>query len=80
MVGFNLYFYVLKRVSAAALSLVTLVTPVLALFIGQALNGEVIAAQVWLGTFAILLGLASYQWGGPGGTDSAPGSGWCAST
>jgi len=64
VLGFNLYFYVLKRVSAAALSLVTLVTPVLALFIGQAFNAEVIAPHVWLGATAILLGLFSYQWGG----------------
>ena len=64
VLGFNLYFYVMKRVSAAALSLVTLVTPVLALIIGQVLNNEVIAPQVWLGTAAILLGLFSYQWGG----------------
>lgn len=62
--GFNLYFYVMKRVSAAVLSLVTLITPVLALFLGQGLNGEVITPQVWIGTAAILLGLFSYQWGG----------------
>jgi len=66
VLGFNLYFYVMKRVSAAALSLVTLVTPLLALLIGQALNAEVIAPQVWLGAAAILLGLGSYQWGGRG--------------
>ena len=64
VLGFNLYFYVMKRVSAGALSLVTLITPVLALFIGQGLNGEVITAKVWLGTAAILLGLLSYQWAG----------------
>lgn len=62
--GFNLYFYVLKRVSAAALSLVTLITPVLALLIGNYLNGESTPPQVWLGASAILLGLVSFQWGG----------------
>ncbi len=64
VVGFNLYFYVLKRVSAAAVGLVTLITPVLALFIGQGLNGERIEPQVWLGTAAILSGLVIYQLGG----------------
>ena len=64
VLGFNLYFYVMKRVSAAALSLVTLITPVLALVIGNGLNGETIAPQVWLGIGAILLGLVSFQWGG----------------
>jgi drug/metabolite transporter (DMT)-like permease len=62
--GFNLYFYVMKRVSAGVLSLITLITPVMALFIGQGLNGEVITPQVWFGTGTILLGLFSYQWGG----------------
>ena len=64
VLGFNLYFYVMKRVSAAALSLVTLITPVLALLIGNWLNGETISPQVWLGAGAILLGLGSFQWGG----------------
>lgn len=64
VVGFNLYFYVLKRVSAAAVGLVTLITPVLALLIGQGLNGESIEPQVWLGTAAILSGLVIYQLGG----------------
>lgn len=64
VLGFNLYFYVMKRVSAAALSLVTLITPVLALLIGNWLNGETISPQVWLGAAAILLGLVSFQWGG----------------
>lgn len=35
----------MKRVSAAALSLVTLITPVLALGIGNLLNGETISPQ-----------------------------------
>lgn len=64
VLGFNLYFYVMKRISAGALSLVTLITPVLALLIGQLLNGEVITTKVWWGTGAILLGLLSYQWAG----------------
>lgn len=64
VLGFNLYFYVMKRVSAAALSLVTLITPVLALGIGSLLNGETISPQALLGVVAILLGLVSFQWGG----------------
>jgi drug/metabolite transporter (DMT)-like permease len=64
VLGFNLYFYVMKRVSASALSLVTLITPVLALGIGSLLNDETISPQAWLGVGAILLGLVSFQWGG----------------
>ncbi|MEN8170771.1 MAG: DMT family transporter [Pseudomonadota bacterium] len=62
--GFNLYFYVLKRVSASVVSLITLITPVLALLLGQGLNGEQIGSHVWLGTAAILLGLSLFMWGG----------------
>ncbi|MDH5785643.1 MAG: DMT family transporter [Chromatiales bacterium] len=63
VVGFNLYFYVLKRVSAMAVGVITLITPVLALLLGQGLNGELIGDHVWYGTVAILLGLALFMWG-----------------
>lgn len=62
--GFNLYFYVLKRVSASVVGLITLITPVLALLLGQGLNGEQIGSHVWLGTAVILLGLSLFMWGG----------------
>lgn len=64
VIGFALYFYVLKRVSPAAVGLITLITPVLALILGQGLNGERIDSNVWYGTVAILLGLSLFQWGG----------------
>ena len=61
--GFILYFYVLKHVEASRAALITLMTPVLALILGQSLNGEVISTQIWMGTGLILLGLVMYQWG-----------------
>lgn len=64
VLGFNLYFYVLKRVSASVVGLITLITPVLALLLGQGLNGEHIGTHVWLGTATILLGLSLFMWGG----------------
>ncbi len=66
VIGFNLYFYVLKRIPAAVVALITLITPVLALLLGQGLNGEHVEAQVWYGTLAILLGLSLYLWDGRG--------------
>lgn len=62
--GFNLYFYVLKQVEASLLMLVTLVTPVLALFLGVTLNGERLPLPFWMGSLCILLGLSVHQWGG----------------
>ncbi|MEN8213706.1 MAG: DMT family transporter [Pseudomonadota bacterium] len=61
--GFVLYYYVLREVSANAVALATLITPVLALLLGAWLNHERISAADLLGTGIILLGLASYQWG-----------------
>ena len=62
--GFILYFYVLQRLPASRVALVTLMTPVLALLIGQWINGEQVGPMQWAGTAAILFGLALYQWGG----------------
>ena len=64
VIGFNLYFYVLKRVPASLVGVITLITPVLALLLGQGLNGERVGLHVWFGTAAILLGLSLYMWGG----------------
>lgn len=63
VVGFVLFYYVLQHLETSRVMLVTLLTPVLALLIGQAFNGEHIAPVVWLGTCCILLGMAVHQWG-----------------
>ena len=63
VVGFSLYYYLLKNVEASKVSLITLVTPVSALFLGSTLNNEAIGLSVIIGTVLILAGLASYQWG-----------------
>lgn len=62
--GFVLYFYVLKHLPAGVIALITLISPVLALFIGRWLNDEVIHPMVWVGTGCILTGLLLYQFGG----------------
>ncbi len=62
--GFNLYFYVLKQVPAMMIGLITLITPVIALLLGQTLNGEETGIHVWFGTLIILSGLGLYLWGG----------------
>lgn len=62
--GFVLYFYVLQRIPAGRLALVTLITPITALVPGQALNGETISLRTWIGTAVISSGLAVYLWEG----------------
>jgi drug/metabolite transporter (DMT)-like permease len=66
VVGFALYFYILKNVETTKVALITLITPLFALFAGQWLNGEQIDQRVWIGTGLILLGLALFEFWGKG--------------
>ena len=63
VVGFILFFYLLKNMAASRATLLTLITPVLALLLGHALNNERVGIEVWLGTGMILVGLMSHEWG-----------------
>ncbi len=60
-IGFTLYFYLLKRISASRLSLVTLITPIAALSLGSWLNNEPLLAEVWIGAGFVCLGLLLYE-------------------
>ena len=62
VLGFVMFFYILKHVDVSRVSLITLITPVVALFLGYALNNEVLNVSVWLGTGLIMLGMSFYQW------------------
>lgn len=62
VLGFALYYYVIKHMETARVSLITLVTPVSALMLGSLLNGEQVGLRVWLGTGLIVLGLGAHQW------------------
>jgi drug/metabolite transporter (DMT)-like permease len=59
VIGFALYYYVIKHLEA---SKVALITPVMALLLGNLLNGETISLRLWLGTGLILVGLSVHQW------------------
>lgn len=63
VIGFALFFYILKHVSASRVSLITLVTPVTALFLGKYLNDEPLTLEILTGAMMILAGLASYEFG-----------------
>lgn len=62
VLGFALYYYVIRHLEAGSVALITLVTPVLALLLGQVLNGEEIGPRVWLGAGLITAGLLLHQW------------------
>jgi drug/metabolite transporter (DMT)-like permease len=63
VIGFALFFYILKHVSASRVSLITLITPVTALLLGRYLNGEPLTVEIMSGAVMILAGLASYEFG-----------------
>lgn len=63
VLGFIMFFYVLKQIDASRVALVTLLTPVLALLFGRLFNQEQIGLELYLGAALILLGMGLYQWG-----------------
>jgi len=63
VLGFAMYYYVLRHVEATRVALITLVTPVIALLLGHGLNGEPLRPEVWVGTTAILSGLLLFEYG-----------------
>ena len=62
IVGFMLYFYILKYLSAARVTLITLIAPVLALTWGNLLNDESFQLLALKGAALLLVGLGLYQW------------------
>lgn len=62
VLGFMMYYYALKHMDATRIALITLITPVIALLLGNLLNGESIEPRMGLGVAAILTGLMAYQW------------------
>ncbi len=72
VLGFALYYHIIRHLQAGSVALITLVTPVLALLLGNAANGEPITARVVLGAACITAGLAMHQWPAVAATWRAP--------
>ncbi|MET0109750.1 MAG: DMT family transporter [Candidatus Thiodiazotropha sp.] len=68
VLGFALYFYVLRYVETTKVALITLITPTIALLAGKWLNAEQVDTNVWVGAALIMLGLAGFELGGRIGT------------
>lgn len=60
-IGFTLYYYLLKHISASRIALISLITPISALSVGSWLNNEPLVAEVWLGASMVCIGLLLYQ-------------------
>ena len=63
VVGFVCFYFLLRHLAVTTVALITLITPVVALWIGYAFNGESISTNIYAGTVFVLLGLALHQWG-----------------
>jgi len=63
LVGFVAYFYVLQKLDASTVALITMITPVIALSLGAFLNDEVISMNLVYGAIFVMTGLGLYQWG-----------------
>ena len=60
--GMMLFYYALKKIDAAKISLITLITPIIALILGAWANGEQINQSIVIGTVMILSGIILFQW------------------
>lgn len=63
LIGFICYFFVLQRLSASTVSLITLITPVFAISLGAGLNNEHVSMNLIIGASCIMSGLSLYFWG-----------------
>jgi drug/metabolite transporter (DMT)-like permease len=61
VIGFALYYYVIRHLPTARVALITLITPVLALMLGHLLNGEALGMRLLAGAGLVMLGLAVHQ-------------------
>ncbi|BCN93391.1 membrane protein [Thiomicrorhabdus immobilis] len=62
VIGFLLYFYLVKNVDAMKVALIPVITPVFALLFGHFLNDENLTWTTWFGTGLVILGLILFEW------------------
>lgn len=60
LLGATLFFYVLANMSPTAVSLITFMTPVLALILGAWIGRESLSIQLWLGAGLVVIALLLY--------------------
>ncbi|WDE00202.1 DMT family transporter [Thalassomonas actiniarum] len=63
LIGFVAYYYVLQKLSASTVTLITMITPAIALSIGAYLNNETVSVNLIIGAVFVMSGLAIYNWG-----------------
>ena len=61
IVGFALYYYLLANLAPTSVALISMITPGLALWVGQKIDGEPVTASLVMGGAIIVVALALYQ-------------------
>lgn len=61
-VGFTLYYFLLKIMSASKVALITLITPISSLLLGNMINNEPVIKEVWIGAIFVSIGLLLYEY------------------
>jgi len=64
LLGFLAYFYILQKLNASTVALITMMTPILAMSLGAKLNDEIITSNLIFGALFVVAGLFLFQWGG----------------
>ncbi len=70
VIGFAMYYIIVRKMEPTQVSLMMVVTPVMALFFGRVFNSESLPSQVWVGAIVIGAGLLLHESGRP--TDRVP--------
>lgn len=63
LIGFVGYYYILQKLSASTVALVTLMTPVIAMVIGAVFNHEIMTNKLFLGATFVMSGLGLFLYG-----------------
>ncbi|MEI6897881.1 MAG: DMT family transporter [Psychromonas sp.] len=71
LIGFICYFFILQKLSATTVAMVTLMTPPTAITLGALVNNEPIGTNLFIGVFFVIVGLALYQQAGRMNTSKA---------
>lgn len=61
VLGFLGYFYLIQRISINLVTLIPLITPAMALWLGYSLNGEALTTRLLVGSGLIVVGLALFN-------------------
>lgn len=61
VIGFVLYYYVLKHMDAIRLGMIPMITPIFALILGYSINDEQLNLTIWLGTGLVVVGLILFE-------------------